>query len=56
MQTLIQIAFLFAFALFSMISGMMLSTAPVVALAAFAVAAICAAIAVVSALQENAAR
>lgn len=56
MQTLIQIAFMFAFMLFSMLSGFMLDASPVAALASFAVAAICAAIAVVSALQENAAR
>lgn len=52
MQTLIQIAFLFAFALFSMISGMMLSTAPVVAVAALIIAAMCALVAIVSVLQE----
>ena len=52
MQTLIQVAFLFAFALFSMISGMMLATAPVVAVAALIIAAMCALVAIVSVLQE----
>lgn len=52
MQTLIQIAFLFAFALFAMISGMMLATAPVVAVAALIIAAMCALVAIVSVLQE----
>lgn len=54
MQTLTQIAFLFAFALFAMISGMMLSTAPVVAVAALIIAALCALVAIVSVLQESA--
>lgn len=54
MQTLIQIAFLFAFALFAMISGMMLATAPVVAVAALIIAALCALVAIVSVLQESA--
>ena len=52
MQTLIQIAFLFAFGLFAMFSGMMLSTAPVVAVAALIIAALCALVAIVSVLQE----
>lgn len=54
MQTLIQIAFLFAFALFSMISGMMLATAPVAAVAALIIAAMCALVAIASVLQESA--
>lgn len=54
MTTLIQIAFLFAFALFAMISGMMLATAPVVAVAALIIAALCALVAIVSVLQESA--
>ena len=54
MQTLIQIAFLSAFALFAMISGMMLATAPVVAVAALIIAALCALVAIVSVLQESA--
>ena len=54
MQTLTQIAFLFAFALFARISGMMLATAPVVAVAALIIAALCALVAIVSVLQESA--
>lgn len=54
MTTLIQTAFLFAFALFAMISGMMLATAPVVAVAALIIAALCALVAIVSVLQESA--
>lgn len=55
MQTLIQFAFIFAFMLFSMLSGMMLDASPIVGLAAFAIGAMCALVAIVLVLQENAA-
>lgn len=54
MQTLAQIAFLFAFALFAMIAGLMLETAPVLAVFALIIAALCALVAVVSVLEESA--
>jgi len=54
MQTLIQFAFIFAFMLFSMLSGMMISTTPVVAIAALIIAALCALVAVVLVLEESA--
>lgn len=54
MQTLVQIASLFAFALFAMLAGFMIETAPVLAVYALIIAALCALMAVVSVLQESA--
>lgn len=56
MKTLIQFAFMFAFILFAMLAGFVLHASPIAALTALAIAAMCALAAIVSVLQENAAR
>jgi hypothetical protein len=56
MQTLIQFAFMLAFILFAMLAVLVLHTSPIAALTALVIAAMCALAAIVSVLQENAAR